>query len=277
MTPRTITPLVLTLFAACTRAPQAPASPPMAPATDAAAVVVDDPGATGLVTVAAGTFEPLFGGRDGEKVEPVAAFALERHAVTNAQFAAFVADQPRWRRSRVSPLFADAGYLQHWRTDLDPGTSAERPVTNVSWFAARAYARWRGRRLPTLAEWELAAGLPLQGGADATSAVLRWYGQPMPAQAPAIGSGTQSESGLLDLHGVIWEWVDDFANAMGSGDARSATDLQRSLFCGAGAVGSARPDDYAAFMRYAMRSSLTGARTTRSLGFRCADDAHDEE
>lgn len=241
------------------------------PAAASREAAVVDPGPTALLPVAAGAFEPLFPGRDGRKSVPVAAFRLEQHAVSNAQFLAFVAACPQWRRSRVSPLFADAGYLAAWRSDLDPGPrAAELPVTNVSWFAARAYARWRGRRLPTNAEWELAAALPLEGDEDLTRVVLDWYSKPMPERPLPIGAGTRSAGGLQDLHGLVWEWVDDFATAMTTGDARGATDLQRNLFCGAGAVGSARPDDYAAFMRYAMRSSLSGAHTTRNLGFRCA-------
>ena len=257
--------LLLSLAACGERGPAAPATAPMAH--------VADPGPTPLLPVPAGDFQPLFPGRDGRKSIPVDAFLLEQHAVSTAQFLAFVAVQPQWRRSRVSPLFADAGYLAAWRDDLDPGPgTADLPVTNVSWFAARAYARWRGRRLPTNAEWELAAAAPLADDADLTRVVLDWYSKPMPPRPLPIGSGTRSATGLQDLHGLVWEWVDDFATAMNTGDARGATDLQRSLFCGAGAVGSARPDDYAAFMRYAMRSSLSGAHTTRNLGFRCASD-----
>ncbi len=262
---RLLTCLLLLPFAACGEQQPAAVSPPPA--------AVVDPGPTPLLLVDAGDYQPLFGGRDGRKTIPVDAFLLEQRAVSNAQFLAFVAADPKWRRSRVSPLFADAGYLSSWRADLDPGVNAaELPVTNVSWFAARAYARWRGRRLPSNAEWELAAALPLADGADLTRVILDWYSRPMPTEPRPIGSGTRTATGLQDLHGLVWEWVDDFATAMSTGDARGATDLQRTLFCGAGAVGSTRPDDYAAFMRYAMRSSLSGAHTTRNLGFRCAAD-----
>lgn len=237
---------------------------------------VSDPGPTALVEVPAGTFAALFPGRDSQRDSTVAAFALERHPVTNAQFLAFVHAEPRWRRSRIAALFADRGYLRDWAGDLDcGGTGADRPVTGVSWFAARAYARWRGRRLPTLAEWERAAAAPLGDGRDPTSAVLAWYGKPTPATFDPVGSGQANSLGLHDLHGLVWEWVDDFAAAMGTGDARSANDLQRSMFCGAGAVNATRPADYAAFLRYAMRGALDGAHTTRNLGFRCAADLED--
>ena len=46
--------------------------------------------------------------------------------------------------ARRSPLLADAAYLQHWQADFPPpevaAAIAQRPVTHVSWFAARAYA-----------------------------------------------------------------------------------------------------------------------------------------
>ena len=237
-------------------------------------IVVADPGPTQLIRVPAGVFEPLFPGKNAARQVAVAAFDLAAHPGTTGQFAAFVAANPRWRRSLVSPLFADGAYLAHWQSDTDPGAVwLDRPVTAVSWFAARAYARWRGRRLPTLAEWEVAAALPLADGRDISAVVLEWYGRPGRGDPGPIGTGSATASGVRDLHGLVWEWVSDFASAFGGDDARAATDLQRTLFCGAGALGSARPEDYAAFMRYAMRSSMKGARTTRNVGFRCAADA----
>lgn len=238
------------------------------------AATAPDPGPTTLVAVPAGEYRPLFPGRNGPTAVPVGSFALERTPVTNAQFLAFVAAEPQWRRSRVPSLFADSGYLADWHDDLTPPPDADtRPVTAVSWFAAKAYAGWRGRRLPTLAEWEAVAALPLADGGDVARAVLAWYAKPATGTTARLGTGTVNNLGIADLHGLVWEWVLDFGGAMVTGDARSNSDLQRSLFCGAGAAGSARPDDYAAFMRMAMRSSLQGRHSTRTLGFRCAADS----
>lgn len=235
---------------------------------------VADPGATPLVDLAGGRYEPLFPGRDAPPTVPVAPFALERTPVTNAQFLAFVAAESSWRRDRAARLFVDERYLTHWDGPLSvPAPMLDRPVTNVSWFAARAYARWRGRRLPDTAEWELAASATLVGGDDTMQLVRNWYAHPTPADPGPVGIGIETVDGVRDLHGLVWEWVDDFSAAIASGDGRSATDLERGLFCGAGAVGASRPEDYVAFMRYAMRSSLRGRSTGRGLGFRCAAPA----
>ena len=57
-----------------------------------------------------------------------------------------------------------------------------------------------------------------------------------------------------------------------TGESREDSGLNRGLFCGAGAVGSADVADYAAFMRFAFRGSLRGSYCVRNLGFRCASD-----
>jgi formylglycine-generating enzyme required for sulfatase activity len=207
-------------------------------------------------------------------------FLLDRHAVTNADFLEFVRNHPEWQRSRVSRLFADASYLHHWRGDLVPGPGAPMasPVVYVSWFAARAYAAAQGGWLPTVAEWELAASAD-ETRRDASrdprflERIREWYARPVPAVMPAVGSTFRNAWGVDDLHGLVWEWTLDFNSALVSGESRADGSLDRSLFCGAGASGAADFADYAAFMRYAYRSSLEARYTTAQLGFRVAYDA----
>ncbi len=207
------------------------------------------------------------------------AFDLDRRPVTNAEFLAFVREDPRWRRSRVSRLFADESYLRHWRGDLDPGPGAPAgsPVVHVSWFAARAYAAARGKRLPTVAEWEL-AGAADERRRDARSdpgfleRLRSWYARPLPAVLPAVGTGFRNVWGVEDMHGLVWEWTLDFNSALVSGESRADAALERSLYCGAGASGAADFSDYAAFMRFAHRASLEARYTSAGLGFRCARD-----
>ena len=66
--------------------------------------------------------------------------------------------------------------------------------------------------------------------------------------------------------------MSDFNTALVTGESRGDTQLDKQLFCGAGAASSVDPGDYAAFMRYAMRSSYSAHYTIESLGFRCASD-----
>ena len=235
----------------------------------------------GMVLVPAGIYRPLFRSPDDLKEVPVAGFALDAAPVTNAEFLEFVRANPKWRRSQVKRLFADPAYLAQWAgdTELGPNTEplAEQPVANVSWFATKAYAAWRGKRLPSTAEWELAASAGFNrpdGAADPEyrRAIARWYGSPTPVVLPAAQSGPTNVFGLRNLHGLVWEWTSDFNSALITGDARGDTGIERSLFCGAGSQGASDRSNYPAFMRFGLRSSLKAAYTLHNLGFRCAQD-----
>ena len=114
-----------------------------------------------LMPVPAGIYRPLFAGENDLKEIPVAGFQLAAAPVTNGEFLDFVRANPQWQRSKVKRLFADENYLKHWAGDTELGTACDtaQPVSWVSWFAAKSYAAWKGGRLPTTAEWELAAGI----------------------------------------------------------------------------------------------------------------------
>ncbi|MDD5138756.1 MAG: formylglycine-generating enzyme family protein [Verrucomicrobiales bacterium] len=232
-----------------------------------------------MACVSNGVFRPLFRSQSDLKEVPVKSFYLDVVPVTNGKFLEFVRANPRWQRSQVKRIFADDNYLKHWAGDLELGTNAlpERPVVWVSWFAAKAFAQWQGRRLPTLAEWELAAAASpalADGTKDAAFQrdILRWYSTPSPAVLPSVSDGPKNFWGVRDLHGLVWEWVSDFNSATVTGDARGDTGLDRQLFCGAGAIGAKDVENFPAFMRYGFRSSLKAAYTVHNLGFRCAKD-----
>ena len=236
----------------------------------------------GMVLIPAGQYAPLIRSKDEPESVPVPAFWLDARPVTNAQFLDFVRTHPQWRRSAISPLFADTGYLADWAGDLELGARApaEAPVVRVSWFAARAFARAQGKRLPTTAEWEraAAAGFATPNGATEpgfTAQVLGWFTRPTPETLPAVGAGRANFFGVHDLFGLVWEWVDDFNTAMVTGESRADTGLERDLFCGSGAAGSRDPSDYAGFMRAGYRSSLRANYAVPNLGFRCAADNED--
>jgi formylglycine-generating enzyme required for sulfatase activity len=235
-----------------------------------------------MAMVEGGTYLPMFGERD--KPRAVAPFLLDRTPVTNAEYLEFVRENPKWQRSKVSRLFTSEGYLSHWAGDLELGPSApeDAPVVQVSWFAARAYLKACGKRLPTEDEWEFSAR------ADATridattdpaflNRILGWYGKPNPPVLPAVSTAEKDFRGITGMHGLVWEWVSDFNNQMVTGAARNDSSLDRSLFCAGGALSATDAVNYAAFMRYAFRSSLEGNYTVTNLGFRGARDLTDPE
>lgn len=232
-----------------------------------------------MVVIPTGEFAPVIRTKDEPERVAVAAFLLDERPVTNAEFLAFVRANPRWRRSRVSPLFADAGYLSHWAGDLELGPAAgpDEPVVRVSWFAVRAFAKAHGKRLPTTAEWEraAAAGFSSPDGASEpgfAAGILAWLARPTPERFAAAGAGRPNVFGARDLHGLVWEWVEDFATAMTTGESRADAGLERNLFCGAGAASARDVRDYPAFMRAGLRSSLRATYTVPNVGFRCARD-----
>jgi formylglycine-generating enzyme len=268
---------LLTLGALC--AAVAPAVRAAGPGGDSAGGA---PGAArvapaGMVLIPAGEYRPLLRGRDEPERVVVPDFWLEARPVTNAEFLEFVRQQPKWRRSRVGPLFAGTGYLGDWAGDLELGerAPADAPVVRVSWFAARAYAAWRGRRLPTTAEWERAAasGYASENGMAEPAyraAALGWFAQRTPERLPPAGLERPTLHGARDLLTLVWEWVDDFNTAMVTGESRADTGLERLQFCGAGAAGAQDLTNYPAYMRAGMRSALRASYAVPNLGFRCA-------
>ena len=174
---------------------------------------------------------------DNEKwAHPVTlrSFAIARAPVTQAEFAAFVADDG-YRRAELWGLagwrWRQAGEVwhpMHWRRegngwlrrDFDRWLPLEphRPVIHVNWYEAEAFCRWAGRRLPTEAEWETAAAA---SGNDLSVPNSRfpWGDElPNPTQAQLDGYSLgccnvadlpagDSHIGCRQMIGNVWEWT----------------------------------------------------------------------
>lgn len=231
----------------------------------------------GMVSIPAGSYEPVYPPSPEERIISVEAFALDETPVTNAAYLAFVRAHPKWQKGKAPRIFANENYLAHWAgpTTLGERAPPNAPVVGVSWFAARAYCEAQGKRLPTENEWEYAASASetmADGKKDPAfiARLLEWYSRPNPRVFPDVKQREPNVYGVHDLHGLVWEWVDDFGSTMVSSDSREDKDPDKLTFCGAGAVKAGDKEDYAAFMRYAFRSSLHGAYAVGNLGFRCA-------
>jgi formylglycine-generating enzyme len=229
--------------------------------------------------IGGGRFESVLPPAPNVKTAVVAPFRLDTTLVSNADYAQFVSKHPEWRRDRVAGLFADEGYLRHWENAAVPGAAvARQPVTQVSWFAASAYCEARGARLPRWYEWEFAAA------ASATKPdarddpawrqeILDWYSKSARGALPVAGASPPNYFGIRDLHGVVWEWVEDAGSMLMSDDSREQGDPNRNRFCGTGALSLEQKENYAMMMRIAMLSSMKAAYSSSSMGFRCARDS----
>ena len=224
-----------------------------------------------MVRISAGSFRP-FDLKKEQKAVRVQSFQLDAYPVTVSEFAAFVQKHADWKKENVPAIKGDAGYLK----GIDLANPAKNAVmTQVSWYAARAYCRAEGKRLPTLYEWEYVATYnKWDAKPGVNAAILAWFGKPNDmSKSGFIGTGLTSPQGVHDLHGLIWEWVDDFNSSTVTGDSRADTDSESNLFCGASALSGSDLRNYATYMRYGMRSSLKGNYTGHNLGFRCAKDS----
>lgn len=248
---------------------QAPRAPQTQPALNALAAT-----APAMVSVEGGEVELLFP-IEGEAATTIATFTIDTVPVTNAQFLAFVTEYPEWARSEVPSVFATNGYLTGWAGDFDLGAlDPQAPATSVSWFAAAAYCEARDARLPTEAEWEYVAKAGLEqrdGYAEPgyRERILSLTANRSQTPGP-VGQSEPNAFGVYDLHGLVWEWVFDVGSGFNTGDSRSEGDRRLQLVCGGGSSGASDKGDYAAFLRYAHRSGLTGDYTGSGLGFRCA-------
>lgn len=145
-------------------------------------------------------------------------FYIDKYEVTNRQYARFL-------NANGNQTEDDALWIEI--EDEDCGISYRNgryrakkgmpdiPVVEVSWYGARAYAKWIGKRLPTEAEWEYAAN----GGVNSanyhysggnTIDEIAWYSKNANDKPQAIGLKKPNELGVYDMSGNVFEWCSDW-------------------------------------------------------------------
>jgi sulfatase modifying factor 1 len=219
---------------------------------------------TGMAAIPAGKYHPLYA--DGAPAIKVNAFSIDRAPVIRAQYLDFARANPSWLKG------VDA------RT-----TSLDRPMTGVTWSAARAYCAAQGKRLPTTAEWEYVAAAD-EKRRDATrdpqflQRLVSLYTTRPEARVHGAGEKFRNVYGVSGLHGVVWEWTSDFDGGKSehaghdamAGMEHEGGGHEHMLSCASAAIGASNAGDYAAFMRYQFRAGLTRSSAQQMLGFRCA-------
>jgi len=248
--------------------------------------------AEGIMLVPAGAF--WMGRDDGPAEEAprhrvyVRVFWIERHKVTNAEFAEFLnargpisaAGERRYdvddddARIRPAPPAAPPGGTGPTRRfSVEPGFE-RHPAVEVSWYGARDYCEWRGRRLPTEAEWEKTARgddrRPYPWGAEPPTPERAVFGRPYNATLPTVGRPAgQSPYGVHDLLGNLREWTSTILRPY-----PYRADDGREPFAGQGrvVVRGASHDDPAETLSVTVRRSYErrqAAAGHHHVGFRC--------
>lgn len=248
-----------------------------------APVPVVTPAAETMVAIPAVTFTmgspPGLGEPDEHPARTVtlSAFEIDQTEVTLGRYWACV-------EAGVCPAPAgEAGPVnEHY---LNSPAFDNYPVVNVSWTGANRYCGWRDKRLPTEAEWEMAAGWDARRGAK-----LLWpwgnsaeqvqinagsasTGQPAPAGS---FSGDRSPAGVLDMGGNVSEWVFDWYKVDYYRVADNTDPLGPTYRRGEGSGRVVRGASFADSLeqaRTANRNHRDAEYGYPTVGFRCARDA----
>ena len=170
-------------------------------------------------------------------------FWIDKFEVTNAEYAQFVSETGREAPAR-------------WPEDKVPSGEEKHPVDGVDWDSAVAYCQWANKRLPTEAEWEVAAR-------GTEGLLFPWGNSPRDVSLPAsgtyeVGSNTDNQSpfGAFDMGGNVWEWV---------GEPYASVESGNQLLRG-GANG------FLQNMAYRLQGDPNTPTMMASAGIRCAAD-----
>lgn len=193
----------------------------------------------------------------------VDSFYLDKHEVTNAKYKKFC-DATNY----ALPEF--------WNVDIFRCGEKypDHPVIGINWFDARKYAEWAGKRLPSEAEWELAARGGLVGKEYPTGDTLgRVEEKKIPGvwenRIVKVCSFKPNRFGLYDMDGNVWEWTEDsygqdfYANSPAKNPVAAMPGSNKSIRSGSWHSGGMCKKVY-------FRKGIPANWVDFGVGFRCA-------
>jgi iron(II)-dependent oxidoreductase len=216
-----------------------------------------------------------------------APFLLARHCVTNEQFQNFVdgggyQDLELWPKD-IWPQLIDFKDLtdrpgpRYWRDGRHNRTLSDHPVVGVCYYEAAAYTRWAGYRLPSEAEWQMAASWRLRTSAQ-TMRRYPWgdaldtrrcnlWGSNIGRTVPVSDyPGGAAPNGVMQLIGNVWEWTESDLDLRHEGKPVVGDMILKSI------RGGAYDTYFAAQATSAFRTGLAALARVHNVGFRCALD-----
>lgn len=171
---------------------------------------------TEMVYIEGGRF--FRGSRNGSRDEmphheiQIEAFAIDIHPVTNEQFVRFIEHMGGEKDSNYHDLIRlkDARIKRAaGRLTIEPGY-AKHPVVGVTWYGAIGYANWVGKRLPTEAEWEIAASGGMDGPYPSGESIEKSQANFFSSDTTPVMSYAPNGFGLYDMAGNVYEWCQDW-------------------------------------------------------------------
>ena len=226
-----------------------------------------------MVRIPAGEFmmgsptSEMYRGAEAQHRVTIPAFAMSKYEITFDQWDACVAD----------------GGCGGYRAEDNGWGRGKNPVINISWPDAKAYAEWLSRktgkpyRLPSEAEWEFAAragtATAFAFGDTITTDQVNFDGSPNGqnrARTTPVGSFPPNAFGLHDMHGNVWEWIEDCWSDEYTGDTpANGAPLERPN-CQGHVMRGGSWEDYQGEARSAARVGAFTDDAYPSDGFRVA-------